>query len=348
MNPSAVSVVIDTYNYGRFVEAAIDSVLAQDFPKEQMEIIVVDDGSTDDTAERVRKYGDALKYFRKENGGQASAFNFGIAKAKGEIIAFLDGDDVWMPSKLSRVVAEFDRNPDAVMVYHYYQFWDPDANWAWKPGIAPVSGNVLAERAKVLDYSGAPTSSIAFRRRVLDRILPVPESLRFMADGYLVGTAIFLGAVGFVPECLAKNRVHGGNLWFAERSQPSREHLQRRAGMRREVTKVLRHWVKSNAPRASRNARAYLCTWDLLGDSEESQLRPLVRWRQAVHLCREALAVRPIVSRRNVAYRFVKAAAVLVVGRRAERLEHVRARLTRGSAPTPVEANKIGRTTGQT
>jgi len=114
----AVTVLVDTYNYGRFIEEAIDSVLAQDFPPEQMEILVVDDGSADDTADRVRKYGDRIQYFYKPNGGQASAFNFGIRRARGEIVAFLDGDDYWLPGKLQRIVAEFEKHPEAGMAYH--------------------------------------------------------------------------------------------------------------------------------------------------------------------------------------------------------------------------------------
>src|ERR1700730_10813668 len=99
-----VTVLIDTFNYGHFIDEAIRSVLVQDFPAEQMEIIVVDDGSTDDTRERVAQYAERVQYFYKPNGGQASAFNFGIAKARGEYVALLDADDYWLPSKLSKVV----------------------------------------------------------------------------------------------------------------------------------------------------------------------------------------------------------------------------------------------------
>src|SRR5467141_2905334 len=97
------SVLIDTYNYGEFIEEAVSSALAQDFPPEQREILVVDDGSTDDTQERLRKFGEAIRYLRKPNGGQASAFNFGFEHACGEVIALLDADDVWLPEKLGRV-----------------------------------------------------------------------------------------------------------------------------------------------------------------------------------------------------------------------------------------------------
>jgi glycosyltransferase involved in cell wall biosynthesis len=88
-----VSVLIDTYNYGRYVEEAVESVIAQDFPEAEREILVVDDGSTDDTEERLRKYEGTITYLRKANGGQASAFNYGLEGARGEVVAFLDADD---------------------------------------------------------------------------------------------------------------------------------------------------------------------------------------------------------------------------------------------------------------
>ena len=93
MSGRFVSVLIDTYNQERFIEKAIVSVLEQDFPASEREIIVVDDGSSDATPEIVRKFAPQVRLLRKTNGGQASAFNAGIPECKGEITAFLDGDD---------------------------------------------------------------------------------------------------------------------------------------------------------------------------------------------------------------------------------------------------------------
>src|SRR5208283_1680434 len=100
-----VSVLIDTYNHERFIEQAVDSVLAQDFPASDREVLVVDDGSTDKTPEILRKFEPNIRILRKANGGQASAFNLGIPLCRGGIIAFLDGDDFWVPNKL-RVIAD--------------------------------------------------------------------------------------------------------------------------------------------------------------------------------------------------------------------------------------------------
>src|SRR5215831_667914 len=104
MSLPLISVLITTHNYGRFIEEAIESVLSQDFPSDQVEILVVDDGSTDDTPERVKKYGLRIRYLYKPNGGQASALNFGIARACGEFIALLDADDLFLPGKLRRII----------------------------------------------------------------------------------------------------------------------------------------------------------------------------------------------------------------------------------------------------
>src|SRR5215213_900396 len=92
-----VSVIIDNYNYGRFLREAIDSALGQTYPR--VEVIVVDDGSTDDSRAVIAAYGDRVVPVLKENGGQASAFNAGFAASRGELICFLDADDTFMPEK---------------------------------------------------------------------------------------------------------------------------------------------------------------------------------------------------------------------------------------------------------
>lgn len=99
MNAALVSVIIPAYNVEWCVRRAIDSVLAQDC--KPLEILVVDDGSTDDTPEILASYGNSIRVISKENGGLSSARNAGIRESKGELIAFLDADDWWMPEKLS-------------------------------------------------------------------------------------------------------------------------------------------------------------------------------------------------------------------------------------------------------
>ncbi|MGO8702930.1 MAG: glycosyltransferase family 2 protein [Candidatus Brocadiia bacterium] len=94
-----VSAVIPTYNYGRFVVEAVESALAQTWSP--VEVIVVDDGSTDDTAERLRPYGERIRYLRQRNRGLSGARNAGIRAARGEYVALLDSDDAWKPEKIA-------------------------------------------------------------------------------------------------------------------------------------------------------------------------------------------------------------------------------------------------------
>src|SRR5262249_20437984 len=113
-----VTALIDTYNHESFIAEAINSVLEQDFQASQTEILVVDDGSSDRTAGIVRKFSPRVRLLCKANGGQASAFNAGIRKARGEIVAFLDGDDWWTRGKLTAVVQAFEANPTVGLIGH--------------------------------------------------------------------------------------------------------------------------------------------------------------------------------------------------------------------------------------
>lgn len=108
-----VSVIIPTYNRGWTIGEAVDSVLAQDY--RDFELIVVDDGSTDNTPEVLDAYRGTIKVFRQENKGVSAARNRGIAEASGRFIAFLDSDDLWLPQKLSRQVEFFNTTPDALI-----------------------------------------------------------------------------------------------------------------------------------------------------------------------------------------------------------------------------------------
>ena len=98
-----VSVVIPTYNYGHFVAEAVESALKQTYPN--LEVIVVDDGSNDDTAERLRQFGNQIIYIYQQNKGLSSARNAGIRRATGEWVAFLDADDVWHAEKIAKQLA---------------------------------------------------------------------------------------------------------------------------------------------------------------------------------------------------------------------------------------------------
>lgn len=113
MNP-LVSVVVTTYNQAPYIEQALKSVLAQSY--QPYEVIVVDDGSTDDTPSRIAAFAERVIYVRQENQGVAGSRNAGIRRARGEYLAFLDGDDLWEPEKLAVQVAQARRHPDSGLI----------------------------------------------------------------------------------------------------------------------------------------------------------------------------------------------------------------------------------------
>ncbi len=115
MNSPKISAIITTYNCEKYLEEAIKSVLNQTF--KEYELLVIDDGSTDNTKKIVMKYRDKLDYFYKKNGGHADARNYGIKKARAEYVAFLDSDDLWYPKKLEICYTELIKKPEAGLVY---------------------------------------------------------------------------------------------------------------------------------------------------------------------------------------------------------------------------------------
>jgi glycosyl transferase family 2 len=211
-----VTVLIDTFNHERFIERAITSVFAQDMPLDHVEILVVDDGSTDATPEIVRRFEPRVRLLRKTNGGQASAFNAGFRQCRGEIVAFLDGDDWWAPQKLRRVVEAMDQDAKVGIVGN---------------GITQVlengeeSSEVLCDtlRFRIDSLEGARifrrrksqlgTSRMTVRSEILRQILPMPETIAIEADEFIFTLAAALSDVSILPEALTFYRIHGGNLF---------------------------------------------------------------------------------------------------------------------------------------
>ncbi|MBD2578881.1 glycosyltransferase family A protein [Oscillatoria sp. FACHB-1406] len=123
--PAAISVIIPVYNCERYLAEAIESVLAQKY--QPLEIIIVDDGSRDRTAEVAKSFGDSVQYHYQTQSGAATARNFGISLAKADYFAFLDADDRWVKDKLSRQMAVFESEPNLEMVLGYVQnFHSPE------------------------------------------------------------------------------------------------------------------------------------------------------------------------------------------------------------------------------
>lgn len=225
MAKPSVSVLIDTYNHERFIEQAIVSVLEQDFPSAQTEIIVIDDGSTDRTPEIVRKFEPRVRLLQKPNGGQASAFNAGTPHATGEFIAFLDGDDWWLPEKLSRVLDAFHADPALGFVGHGIILSYMDGSQ-----MSHVLGEESSFRVATLETARhfrsrkafLGTSRMTVRANVLHQILPVPEVLAIEADEYIFTLAAAISDVKILTEPLLHYRIHDANGFQLSARDPAR------------------------------------------------------------------------------------------------------------------------------
>lgn len=210
------SVLIDTYNHERFIEQAIVSVLEQDFPAADREIIVVDDGSTDHTPEIVKKFEPRVRLLRKENGGQASAFNAGIPECKGEIVAFLDGDDWWTQGKLQAVASTFDAEASVGLIGHGITevFLDGRQHAELLREVPRFRiDSEAGARAFQLRKSFLGTSRMTFRAALLRQIGKVPEALRFQADEYLFTLAGFFADVMILRDSFTFYRLHETNAF---------------------------------------------------------------------------------------------------------------------------------------
>jgi glycosyltransferase involved in cell wall biosynthesis len=314
MTQPLVTVLIDTYNYGRFIEEAVESVLSQDFPAEQMEILVVDDGSTDDTAERVKKYGSRIHYFCKPNGGQASAFNFGLERARGEIVAFLDADDYWLPGKLQRVVDEFEKHPDAGMVYHEIREFHSQRGVFRDGGLPLLSGFLPSNAKNLLSYVLYPTSFLAFRRNALEPLLPIPEDLTIQADSHLSGLVIFLAPIIAIPDCLAVYRVHGQNL-FHQQGEVNSRRQELRIQTRKALIDGMKRWLSERGyDLKGRELRTLFQQWDLAQEGDAFALARPGNLRFSRHLVRYARCYGPRMTWRHRAVTYMNAAGSLVVG----------------------------------
>jgi glycosyltransferase involved in cell wall biosynthesis len=209
-----VSIIINNYNYGRYLRHAIESALAQTYPA--VETVVVDDGSTDDSVSIVRSYGDRIRPVLKRNGGQGSAFNAGFGTACGELIAFLDADDVFLPEKVARSVKAAADHQAAALIYHRLQRIDGEGLAIGSPFPKRLYGGVIAARVKRSGgtWMYAPTTGQVYRRDFLARIMPVPEAnYRTSADAYVACLAGMLEEVVSIPDVLALYRLHGQNAF---------------------------------------------------------------------------------------------------------------------------------------
>ena len=203
--PKSVSVIIPTYNYGRFIAEAIQSVLQQTHRPD--EIVVVDDGSTDDTARVVAGFGDAVKYVRQENGGVCAARNKGVAESTGEIIAFMDADDTMEPESIAKQVALFG-DEHVGLVHCGLRLFDDESGETielqLEGGEDGVADNLLLWEGASIAGPGA----ILVTREAFDSVGGFDTGMKVGEDWDFCYRVARKFKVRFVPEPLVNYRSH--------------------------------------------------------------------------------------------------------------------------------------------
>jgi hypothetical protein len=230
LDPTA-SVILINYNYGRFLHEAIGSAIGQTCP--ETEVIVVDDGSTDDSRAVITSFGDRVRAVFKNNGGMDTAMNAGFQASRGRVVIFLDADDVLLPSAVESALSRF---RDLAVTKVHWPLWEIDRDGRKTGRLIPVAPlpdghlreQVVREGPLSPSCQGPPTSGNAFSREFLERALPIPVAFRRHGEVYLTALAPVFGTAGMVREPQGCYRVHGSNDYAVK---PSAEKVRRNLGL---------------------------------------------------------------------------------------------------------------------
>jgi GT2 family glycosyltransferase len=220
-----VSIITPSYNQSLYLEQTIQSVLQQDYP--HIEYMVIDGGSTDGSIEIIRKHADRLAYWVSEkDSGQAEAINKGLARAKGEILGWLNSDDYYLLNTISIAVQCFEQNPDAVMLYGDMLAVDEND----RPTNVLKYKQLSLEDLLCFQIIGQP--SVFFRRAALEKAGLLDTSFHFMLDHHLWIRLAQQGRILHIPQ-----------VWSAARYHPAAKNRARAAEFGREAFRVL-DWAK--------------------------------------------------------------------------------------------------------
>ncbi|MBV9282199.1 MAG: glycosyltransferase [Chloroflexi bacterium] len=296
-----VTIGIDTYNSAHLLGRAIDSALAQTYPADLVEILVVDDGSTDGTPAVVSRYGGRVRFARKANGGQASAINEVVRLATGDIICLLDGDDYFYPDKVRRVVEAFARDEAVGLVYNRFDIVAGDGTVLERGYPASMPAGDLAWPT-LLGYSwGCVTSAMSVRASVARSVRIPEEPFRVSADYFLASILPLLTRVGVVEEPSSAWVSHGQNALLGNPAGSSRElHHRHKAAIRRYARQTLGREFVTYGGRGG------------YGTPDEAP-RGLDRWRVFLRETR-VIALAPVGARLKARAQLKAAAALLPEG----------------------------------
>jgi glycosyltransferase involved in cell wall biosynthesis len=199
--------VIPVYNQERYVEECVESALDQTY--RDREVVVVDDGSTDRSADLLRALGDRIRLIQQPNAGFAAALNSGIARSRGEYVAWLSSDDLFLPTKLERQVAHLDAHPEVDLVYTDFYEID-EAGRVIRAVHSPWYADRREFVRRMLWNNFVNGSSVLMRRSAFEAVGGFPTWPRFQADGIMWFRMLARGSFGHIPELLTRYRVHAG------------------------------------------------------------------------------------------------------------------------------------------
>ncbi len=226
------SVLINNYNYASFVEEAVVSVLNQTYSK--IEIILVDDGSTDNSRDCIEKLAAAHKSITpvfKSNGGQLSAFNAGVNLARGEVLFFLDADDLYHKDYIEKAMAIYREHPTCDFMFCALEQCGASNQQVIQPfsdRVTDLGYTGLITYTRQL-WIGEPTSTLSIRRSLADQFFPIPyeQDWRIRADDCLIWLAsLYNGRKFYLKEPLVFYRIHGNNQFFGRKKNPTEEHYR--------------------------------------------------------------------------------------------------------------------------
>jgi glycosyltransferase involved in cell wall biosynthesis len=257
-NKPLVSVITPSFNQGRFIEQTILSVLNQDYPN--IELIVMDGGSSDETVDILKRYNDRIIWISEKDKGQAHAINKGLNLAKGEILAYLNSDDTYLPGAIGRAV-------------RYFTLEKPDAKFIYGEGYHVTEGGRIIERypTELFDYQRlAETCYICqpatfWKREVIEKVGLFNERLNYAMDyDYWIRIAKKYGNLRHVPEYLANSRFYQDT-----------KTVSRRLEAHAEILDVIReHYGRQNVPMTWINAYAHVFMHRIV--SRETKLKNII------------------------------------------------------------------------
>ncbi|MDV3353323.1 glycosyltransferase [Leptothoe sp. LEGE 181152] len=243
-----VSIIINNYNYEKFLSKAISSALEQTYSN--VEVIVVDDGSTDNSRSVINDYGDRIIPILQPNGKQGAAFNNGFSHSKGDIVIFLDSDDYLYPYAVEKIVSVW--RPTLAKVHYRLNVVDSqgqDKGSSYPPGGKPLDqGDLASTVLEIGTYRSVPTSGNALNRRAMIPNFPIPAEFSTTSDDYLSVLIPLHGEVIAIEEPLGCYRIHDSNQWALVDLSSSRfrrfiKHDLQRCELLRQKGSALGHTV---------------------------------------------------------------------------------------------------------